>query len=517
MNHPTARHVHVAIAGSGFAGLGMAIRLKQEGRDDFLIFERAHEVGGVWRDNSYPGCACDVQSHLYSFSFAPNPDWSRSYSPQPEIQAYLQGCADRFGIRPHVRFGHTIEEAVWQADQQHWRLQTTQGVYTADVFVSGVGGLSEPSLPRLPGLESFRGRVFHSARWDHSYDLTGRNVAVVGTGASAIQFVPAIQPKVGKLTLFQRTPPWIVPREDRAFSDGEKRRWRRSGVARWLTRASIYARRELMAIAFLHPRLARLGERMALQHLERSVSDPALRKKLTPSYRLGCKRVLVSDDYLPSLTRPNVELVTAGIQALRPHAIVGNDGVEHPVDAIIFGTGFHTTDVPFARHVVGKDGRTLDDVWAGSPRAHLGTTVAGFPNFFFLQGPNTGLGHTSVIIMIESQIAHVLGALRFMRRRGVAAVEPRADAQQAFVDEVDAKMRTTVWSVGGCSSWYLDRTGRNSTLWPGYTFSFKRRVERFVPADYVAEAPAALRADADAGARRAPAPTARAAGGAGAR
>jgi cation diffusion facilitator CzcD-associated flavoprotein CzcO len=486
MAAPSTRHVKVAIAGTGFAGLGTAIRLKQEGEHDFLVFERAGDVGGVWRDNSYPGCACDVESHLYSFSFARNPGWTRAYAPSSEIWEYLRDCARRFGILPHVRFHHEVREAAWDDAAQHWRLETSGGVYTADVLVAGVGALSEPSIPKLPGIERFQGKTFHSARWDHGYALAGKNVAVIGTGASAIQFVPRIQPVVGSLRLFQRTPPWVLPRHDRALGPRTRRLMRSSRAAQWLMRASIYGRRELFALGFLHPRLAELPEKLARRYLERMIPDPVLRAKLTPSYRLGCKRVLISDDYLPSLTRDNVEVITDAIREVRAHSIVTADGVEHPVDAIIYGTGFHVTDMPIARRVRGRDGRTLDEVWRGSPQAHLGTTVAGYPNFFMLLGPNTGLGHSSVILMIESQIEHVLKALRFMRQRDLAAVEPRPEAQADWIAEVDRRMLGSVWTAGGCQSWYLDETGRNSTLWPGFTFTFKRRVERFVPEEYVA-------------------------------
>jgi cation diffusion facilitator CzcD-associated flavoprotein CzcO len=488
------RHIPIVIAGSGFGGLGMAIRLRRSGIEDFAIFERAHDLGGVWRDNSYPGCACDVQSHLYSFSFAPNPEWTHAYSPQQEIWDYLRGCAERFGLRPHLRFGHEIKSAAWDATTQRWQLETPRGRYTADVFVAAVGALSEPSLPRLPGLERFAGKLFHSARWDHGYDLGGRNVAVVGTGASAIQFVPQIQPRVARLHLFQRTPPWILPRQDRPFGETYKALLRRSPLLQRLVRASLYVRRELLAFAFLHPeRLAPYAERQALQHLAAQVADPALRARLTPSYRIGCKRVLVSDDYLPAVARPNVELVTDAIAEITAGGIVTRDGRERAVDAIICGTGFHVTDIPIGRHVRGRDGRSLDEVWQGSPRAHLGLTVHGFPNFFLLLGPNTGLGHSSVILMMEAQIAHVLGAVRHLRRRGLGTLEPRPEVQAAFVADVDARMRSTVWSTGGCKSWYIDVNGRNSALWPSYTFSFMRRVSRFDAREYACEPRATAR------------------------
>ncbi|WP_257460337.1 flavin-containing monooxygenase [Archangium lipolyticum] len=479
-------HFHVAIAGSGFSGLGLAIRLKQEGIEDFVVFERAWEVGGVWRDNSYPGCACDVQSHLYSFSFAPNPNWSRSYSPQAEIHAYLRDCADRFGIRPHLRLGHTVLDARWDDAAQCWRIETSQGRFTADVFVSAAGALSDPAIPKLPGLEKFQGKVMHSARWDHQYALAGRKVAVIGTGASAIQFVPRIQPEVGKLVLVQRTPPWVLPRGDRAISAWMQWVYRTVPGAQRLTRWLIYMFRELMAFGFIHPWLLKLAQRLAVRHLEQSVPDPKLRARLLPDYTMGCKRVLISDDYLTSLTHENVQLVTEQLREVREHSIVLADGTEHEVEAIIFGTGFQVQELPIAHHIRGRDGRTLKETWGRTMTAHLGTTVSGFPNFFMLQGPNTGLGHSSVLLMLEGQLEHVLGALRYLEGRGLAAVEPTPEAQAGFVREVDARMSGTVWNQGGCASWYLDATGRNSALWPGLISSFRRRVERFEPSEYVA-------------------------------
>jgi cation diffusion facilitator CzcD-associated flavoprotein CzcO len=479
------RHVHVAIAGSGFGGLGTAIRLVAAGVTDFLVFERGQDVGGVWRDNTYPGCACDVESHLYSFSFARNPEWSRSFSPSSEIQAYLRGCAERFEILPHVRFDHEIERATWDDGTQRWRLETKHGVFTADVFVSAVGALSDPAIPTLPGASSFAGTTFHSARWNHDHDLTGRRVAVIGTGASAVQFVPHIQPKVAALKVFQRTPPWIVPRGDKALGERQRRVLRSSKTAQWLKRAGIYGLREAMALAFFDTRAARVMQLVAMRHLARSVRDPVLRAKLTPSYTMGCKRILLSDDYLPALAAKNVDVVTEGIREIRPEGVVTKDGTLQEVDTIVYGTGFQVQRFPFAERVYGRGGVTLAETWKDGMTAHLGTTVAGYPNFFLIQGPNTGLGHTSVITMIESQIEHIVNAVRYLRANGLATVEPRIEAQRAFVEHVDALMKGTVWTSGGCASWYLDARGRNGALWPGFTFTFKRRVEPFDPEEYV--------------------------------
>jgi cation diffusion facilitator CzcD-associated flavoprotein CzcO len=476
-------HTPIAIIGSGFAGVGAAIRLAAEGFGDYLIFERSAELGGVWRDNSYPGCACDVESHLYSFSFAPNPDWSRDFAPQAEILAYLRATAARHGVGPHVRFEHEVLAATWDDAAERWHVETSRGAYTADVVIAAVGGLSEPATPAIKGLASFAGKVFHTARWDHAHDLAGRDVAVIGTGASAIQVVPAIQPKVRSLTLFQRTPAWVLPRRDAPIPEGERARLRRSRLAQRLKRAAIFARRELYVLPMLHPRVARLAQRAALGHLARKVADPARRAALTPSYTLGCKRILLSNDYYPALSQPNTAIVTDGIAEILPDGLRTAAGAVHRFDTLILATGFRVQDYPFAAVIRGREGALLADTWRQSMTAHLGTTVAGYPNLFIMMGPNTGLGHSSVLLMIESQITHTINALRHLRAHRHDVVEPRPEAQAAFVADVDARLATTVWA-SGCQSWYLDAHGRNSTLWPGTTISFARRVERFRPEEY---------------------------------
>jgi cation diffusion facilitator CzcD-associated flavoprotein CzcO len=347
------------------------------------------------------------------------------------------------------------------------------------------GPLSEAVVPHLPGLGSFQGRAFHSARWDHACDLTNRRVAVIGTGASAIQFIPEIQPRVSQLYVFQRTPAWVIPRPDAPISTTRRDLYRRHPHLQRLARLLVYATREWRFLLFRHPGVMRLFEKLARRYLAMAISDPVLRDKLTPTYRMGCKRILLSSDYYPAMAQSNVELVTAAVSEVRPHSIVDADGVERPVDVIIFGTGFRPTDPPLAAHIRGRDGHTLQDLWRGSPHAHLGTTLAGFPNLFFLLGPNTGLGHNSVVYMTEAQIDHLLHALHYMARHHLDALEPRAEAQQAFVADVDRRMQGTVWVSGGCRSWYLDGTGRNSALWPGSSFSFYRRVANFRPGEYV--------------------------------
>lgn len=479
-------HHHIVIVGGGFGGIGMAVKLLEDGERDFVVLERAADVGGVWRDNSYPGCACDVQSQVYSFSWALNPSWSRAFSPSAEIWKYLRDVAERFGVMPHMRFEHDLVEARWDDDARVWRLTTSRGQMTCDLVVSAVGALSNPSIPKLPGLERFQGKVMHSARWDHDHDLRGKNVAVIGTGASAIQFVPEIQPKVGKLTVFQRTAPWVVPRRDAAIPERRKRLYAKVPAVQRLAREVVYHLRELTVIPFMRPPLMRVLQKVAERHLERQVRDPVLRKKLTPSYTMGCKRILVSDDYLRSLTRPNVEVDTSGIAEIREHSIVTKDGVEHAVDTIILGTGFEVTDIAIGKQIFGRGGKSLTEAWGRSMRAYLGTTVNGFPNLFLLLGPNTGLGHNSVVVMIEAQIAHVRKAIAWMKTTKVATIEPKRDVQDAYVAAIDAKLSRTVWNAGGCASWYLDATGRNSTLWPGSTIAFRRAVTHFDPSKYVA-------------------------------
>jgi cation diffusion facilitator CzcD-associated flavoprotein CzcO len=475
----------IVIVGAGFSGLGTAIRLKQAGIHDFVVLDRADDVGGTWQANTYPGCACDVPSHLYSFSFAPKPDWSETYSGQPEIWEYLRGCAREFGITPHLRLGHDVTAATWREDERRWELETTNGTYRARVVVAGMGPLAEPRIPALDGLDRFRGATFHSARWDHGFDLGGKRVASIGTGASAIQYVPAIQPKVERLHVFQRTPPWVLPHTTRTITALEHSLYGALPAAQRVMRGGIYAGREALVLGFVkNPRLMRLVERLASAHMRRQVPDPALRQKVTPDYTIGCKRILPSNWWYPALGEPNVELVAGGIREVRERSVVGADGVEREVDAIVFGTGFEVTDMPAAHRVRGRDGKLLDDVWRGSPRAHLGTAIAGFPNLFMLLGPNTGLGHSSMVYMIESQLAYVMDALRVMRERGAEVVDVRPEVQARSNAAIERRMEGTVWSTG-CTSWYLDRTGRNATLWPDWTWRFRQRTARFDPAEYV--------------------------------
>jgi cation diffusion facilitator CzcD-associated flavoprotein CzcO len=479
------RDTYVLIVGSGFAGLGMAIRLKQAGIDDFVLLEQASGIGGTWRDNHYPGAACDVQSHLYSFSFEPWPEWSREFAPQKEILAYLEHCADKYGIRPHIRFGSRVTRARWDEHEGVWEVETSDGrTIRARVLVPGCGPLSRPVMPDIPGLASFQGKTFHSARWDHSFPLEGKSVAVVGTGASAIQIVPAIAPRVGKLFVYQRTAPWLMPKPDGEIPTWKRATFRQIPAAQRLARRRIYWTRELMALGFVvEPRIMKLGERFGRRYLRKSVADAVLRDKLTPRYTMGCKRVLPTNDYLPALQRPNAEVVTAPIAEVRAHSIVTKDGVERAVDAIVLATGFEAAEQVAPFEIRGRDGRELNEVWTDGAEAYLGTSVSGFPNLFMLVGPNTGLGHSSMIFMIESQIAYVLDAVKRMRARRLAAVDVRPDVQAAYNARLQRRLTKTVWA-SGCMSWYLTRTGKNTTLWPGFTFEFRWRTRRFDASAY---------------------------------
>jgi cation diffusion facilitator CzcD-associated flavoprotein CzcO len=468
--------VDVAVVGAGFAGIGAALALRAAGYRDVLVLERADSVGGTWRDNTYPGCACDIPSHLYSFSFAPNPNWTRSFSPQPEIWRYLEEVCDRFDVRPRIRCGVEVTGARWEEAAARWRLCTNQGELAAAVLVSAAGPLSQPSMPTLPGLAEFGGAVFHSARWDHGVDLAGARVAVLGTGASAVQFVPQIQPRVARLHVFQRTPPWILPRRDREIPPRRRRLFRAAPRAQRLARAAIYLGREAPVLGFVAaPAAMRAVEALARRHLAAQVPDPALRAALTPTYRAGCKRILLSDDYYPALRQPNVELVAAGVHAFTRDGVVAADGRHRPVDVVICGTGFEATDPPIAHRIRGRGGVSLAEAWAdGGMQALRGSTVTGFPNLFLLVGPNTGLGHNSIVFMIECQLRYLVDALRAMDTLGLAAIEPTPAAQRRWNAELQRRMRRTVWTTGGCASWYQDDQGRIPTLWPGSTLRFRR-------------------------------------------
>ena len=480
--------VKIFVIGAGFGGLGLAIKLRERGETDFLVVDKGDDVGGTWRDNTYPGAACDVPSQLYSFSFAPNPDWSRSFSPQPEIQQYIQGVSERAGVRDHFRFGVTFEDAHW--DGSHWQVTTSAGHVTADFLVSAAGGLSEPKMPDIDGINSFAGEIMHSARWDHSVDLTGKRVAVIGTGASAIQIVPEVAKVAGHLDVYQRTAPWVMKRKDREYTSVERFAFKNLPLVQKAYRTGIYWGREAFVPAFtLNPKLALPAKLDALDNIKRSIDDPELREKLTPDYDMGCKRILISNTYYPALAQDNVELVTDGIAKVTGSAVVTKDGVEREIDVLIVATGFHTTDLPIAHHITGADGRTMAQKFqAESMSAYKGTTISGFPNLFQIVGPNTGLGHSSMVFMIESQLTYILSALDHLEERNLDVFEVKPEAQRAWTDDIQRRMQKTVWSSGGCASWYLDEHGKNVTLWPRTTFAFRLATRSFDPEQYVVHA-----------------------------
>ncbi|MFN2461146.1 MAG: flavin-containing monooxygenase [Candidatus Velthaea sp.] len=482
---PRQTDAEIIIVGAGFAGLGMAIRLKRAGLHSFLVLERAADVGGTWRDNVYPGCACDIPTALYSFSFERNAAWTRVFPRQGELLEYLRRCAARYGILAHIRFRTQLAGARFDAQRGIWTVRSSDGrAFESRILIAAMGPLSKPNVPYIGGAERFAGAAFHSAQWDRSVNLRGKRVAVIGTGASAVQIVPEIAPLAERLTVYQRTPPWIIPRGDRAVTPAQRLRLRLFPGYAWLRRKLLYWMLEFRALGFtVMPSLLKTQERAALRFLEKEIAEPQLRAMLVPGYRMGCKRVLLSDDYYATLRRANVEVVTEPIAAIEEAAIRTADGAERAADVIVYATGFRATEGVAPVRIEGAAGRELGEEWRDGMQAYLGTSVAGFPNLFLLVGPNTGLGHNSMVLMMEAQYRYVLDALRFMRRGKVRALDVRRSEQAAFNARLQARMRRTVWS-SGCSSWYIDAGGKNTTLWPGFTFSYRWLTRRFVPARY---------------------------------
>jgi cation diffusion facilitator CzcD-associated flavoprotein CzcO len=476
------RHFAVLVVGAGASGLGAAIRLGQAGVDDLAVLEKASSLGGTWRDNTYPGCACDVPSALYSYSFAPNPEWTRAFAGQAEIRAYLADTASRFGVTSKIRYGVEVTRARWTGSV--WELETTRGPYTARILVAGTGPWHEPLIPDLPGLAGFPGEVFHSARWNHGYDLAGKRVAVIGTGASAVQFVPRIAGEVARLHLFQRTAQWVLPKPDHPVPGVERFLLRRFPALQRALRGAEYGAMETLGFGFRHPWLLLQVQKIGLAHLRLAVRDPALRRALTPDYTLGCKRLLMSNTYYPALTRSHVDVHPTAVRSVDGNRVLGADGSVSEVDAIIFGTGFHILDMPVSSRIFDGDGRSLDDHWKGSPRAYAGTTVAGFPNLYLLLGPSLGTGHSSAFMILEAQLRHTVAAVTRTLRSGWTSVSVRASVQDAFNAEVQAALPGTVYQSGGCSSYYTDVNGRNSFSWPFSTGRLRSRVGSFDEADY---------------------------------
>jgi cation diffusion facilitator CzcD-associated flavoprotein CzcO len=487
------KYIDVAIVGAGFGGLGAAIRLRDSGVDSLVILERGTEVGGTWRDNVYPGCACDVPSHMYSFSFAPNRRWSRPYSQQAEIQDYILRVTDQYALRPMIRFGVDVQSMRWLPEQECWQIDLPgQEGLLARYVILATGPLNKPLIPDIPGVADFAGVAFHSNEWRYEVDLKGKRIAVVGTGASAVQIVPEIAPAAAHVDVFQRTPAWVVPRWDQPY--GEARRWlyRHVPGLQRLSRWRVYWFNELVGMAFMgSQRLQAMLTRLATHHLHSQVADPALRAALTPSFNPGCKRLLISNTWFPTLQRPNVKLVTQAVARIAPEGVVGADGVLHPCDVIVWGTGFKATEFVAPMQIYGEPAPgtstvpELGTLWRSQPAAtRLGITVAGFPNLFMLVGPNTGLGHNSIVFMIECQVNYIVRALQSLRTRGHKVLRLRPDVQRDDYALMQQKMKGTVWS-SGCKSWYQNADGRIDTLWPGYTWEYWLKTRRFQVADYL--------------------------------
>lgn len=482
MNHTHGQ----LIIGAGFAGLCAAIKLKAKGENNFLILERNASLGGTWYNNHYPGAACDVESHLYSYSFEPNPNWSRQFSPQAEILNYMEHCADKYALRPHIRYNTEVKSAVFDETTGTWSVTATSGEqWKAQSIISCTGGLSQPMYPDIKGIDTFKGPLFHTARWDNTVDLKGKTVAVIGTGASAIQVVPAIAPVVGQLHLYQRTPPWILPKADGEIS--ALRRWLYNHVpfTRALHRRRLYWQHEGMALGFVkYPAILKLASHMALRFLKRSVPDEQLRAKLTPNYVMGCKRVLISNDYYPALVRKNVEVVTEPIQQINATGVLTANGTQRNADIIIIATGFQAAEEVSRFSVKGRNGLDLNEAWRDGAEAYLGTTVAGFPNMFLVVGPNTGLGHSSMILMIEAQVHLIMESLKAMKQKKAKFIDLKPEVQRQFNQQIQHQLAKTVWQTGGCHSWYQMKNGKNVTLWPGYTFTFMQRTKKFEAEKY---------------------------------
>ncbi|MEU6558689.1 flavin-containing monooxygenase [Nocardia nova] len=480
-----AEHTPIAVIGAGIAGIGLAVALRAAGFEDFLILERADDLGGTWQANTYPGCACDVPSQLYSYSFAPNPDWSRTYGRQPEILGYLRGVATDHDAVRHMRFGAEVRRAEWEESQRRWIIDTGSGVISADVLISAVGPFSEAKIPNMPGRENFRGAQFHSLHWDHDHDLTGERIAVIGTGASAVQFIPEIAPKAQRLTVFQRSAPWIVSRFDRPTLGVERALLRRIPALNTALRGAYYAGIESFGlVGFVDRRFRHPFQALSGLQLRRQVRDPELRRTLTPDYMIGCKRAIFSDAYYPALTRDNVEVVTSSIAEIRAESVVTADGTEYPVDTIVWGTGFGAIPELYDR-IAGVGGRTVADHYRDRPSSYLGAAIAGFPNMFLTLGPFGAAGNQSAIFMIESQIAYIVDALKTLRDNGIDRVEVRPGVQRQFLDEMRERSRETVWLGGGCDSYYTNDKGENAGLYPNWSFEYRRRVAAFDAQSYL--------------------------------
>lgn len=471
-------HVPIAIVGAGMSGIGAAIGLAEDGFD-FVVLEKSDRLGGTWRDNTYPGCACDVPSALYSYSFAPNPGWTRAFAGQAEILAYLHDVAARHRVVERIRFGVSVEAARWDPRARRWHLETSAGSLTADVLVAAAGPWHEPKLPAIEGIASFEGRSFHSSRWDHQRSVRGERVAIVGTGASAVQIVPAIAGEVAHLHVYQRTAQWVLPKPDALVPERGRDVLRRAPLLGRALRRAEYAALEAFGLGFREPRLMTIVERIARAHLERSIEDPDLRRLLTPDYTLGCKRLLMSNSFYPALARAHVSVHAAEVVRVRGRRVLASDGSDVEVDTIVYATGYRILDMPLSERIFDGAGTSLAASWGGSPRAYLGTTIAGFPNLFLLLGPSLGTGHSSAFTILEAQLRYVRDGLRQMRTHRIAVVDARREVMAAYFAEVQEAVARTVYATGGCASYYVDRNGRNTFAWPWSTPALERRLASF--------------------------------------
>ncbi|MCM0612126.1 NAD(P)/FAD-dependent oxidoreductase [Marinobacter sediminum] len=475
----------IVIVGTGFGGLGMAIQLKKAGFHDFTLLEKADRIGGTWRDNTYPGAACDVQSHLYSYSFEPKHDWSCKFGHQREILDYLEHCVRKYGLADHIRFNAEVQDAAFDEVLNRWTVTLEHGeTLTANILITATGQLNQPAWPKIKGMESFAGRMFHSARWDHEYDLTNKQVAVIGTGASAIQFVPEIARQVKSLSLFQRSAAWVLPKPDRNFKAWEQFLFKYIPAWDRLYRYYIYWRNESRAVALI--KFNGLLEAIASKvrkEAQRQVRDPEKLKHSIPDYQIGCKRILISNDWYTTINQPHVNLVTDPIDHIDKDGVVTRDGNHFPVDAIIFGTGFRASELLSPMTIRGRSGTQLNEAWKDGASAFKGITVSGFPNLFILYGPNTNLGHNSIVYMLESQFRYVLDALSALRKYPGSAMDVRKDRQDRFAAKIQSGLKGSVWE-SGCSSWYLDANGKNTAIWPGFTFTYRFATRRVDTADY---------------------------------
>jgi cation diffusion facilitator CzcD-associated flavoprotein CzcO len=472
------------VVGAGFGGVGAAVMLRRAGYDDVTVFERGERVGGVWNHNTYPGAACDVPSHLYEFSFDPNPRWSRRYAPRAEIQEYLEDVARRHGVLDRIRTGTEVTRASWDEERGKWLLQTSAGPHEADILLTACGQLSVPKLPPLAGLERFEGPAFHTAEWRHDVELAGRRVAVIGTGCSAIQTVPSIQPIVEQLDVYQRSPGWTIPKMDFSYSERAQRLFERFPLLQRLDRMAVFGFMELGALGMTgHPGVLRAFRAVGRNQINKAIKDPGLRARVTPTDEIGCKRIMLTDEWYPTLTKPNVELVTEPISEVTAGGLRLRSGVERPADVLVLATGFQTHGFVAPMEIVGAGGHTLAEEWARVPHAYLGMSVTGFPNMFLLYGPNTNGGTGSVIYTIEAGVNHVIAALRELERTSARRIEIRRETAEAFDRQLRAALAGTVWHTG-CTSWYLDENGNDPNQWPWLWSTYRRRTARIEPGAY---------------------------------